>query len=378
MSKRKLILWLLISLLLVSGAVVVAWKAKLFGMTYTAKAYLELAPVNPTIFGAAEKYDPVAFEMFRDTQATLIKTEKVMTAALRDPQLKNLSCIRKADSDDVTGAGAVQWLTEAIRVDVPAKGGGIIVVSASEPADRDDPSMPPGKPAQVIVNAVVQAYMNNVVNTDKEKREQRLSELDKARAMKEGDVRKMRAELKKQEDDAGVADERSLASQVQLAASLYMDFQREFLKMKAEQRVAVGNLREAENVLNELENDQADAEISDYEVISFLNGDSIYRDLRSRLAILESTRPRADSPPSDAKPTEDAKRAQAECEATKAQLDKLYEGTRKMIRDAKLMALRREKRHWQHEVDILAAQGAAFEKEVEKKKEIAESVAALP
>jgi len=230
-----------------------------------------------------------------------------------------------------------------------------------------------GKPAQVIVNAVVNAYVKIVVYGEKDIRLKRLDELGQARTGKEKIVRDLRGQLTSLQKSEEVTDERSLASQVQLAVGMYFEFQRDLLRMKAEQRAAVGNLREAESVLNELENDQADAEISDYEVVSFLNGDSIYRDLRSRLAILESTRPRADSPPSDAKPTEDAKRAQADYEATKAQLDKLYEGTRKMIRGAKLMALRREKRHWQHELDILAGQVAALEKEVEKKKEIAES-----
>ena len=247
-------------------------------------------------------------------------------------------------------------------------------MSATEPADKDDSSMPPGKPAMVIVNAVVKAYMDNVVYREQEKRARRLNELDKIRAMKEQDVRKMRSELKQEEERMGVADERTLTSQVQLAASIYFESQREFQRMKSEQRTLAGNLREAERILNEMENDQEGAAISDLEVVSLLNGDPIFRDLRSRLAVLESTRPQANANPSGSKQSQDANRTQADYEPTKAQLDKLYEGTRKMIRDARLIVLRQEKRHLQNELDISSGQLTAFEKEVEKKKEIAESV----
>ena len=52
-TKIKLMCWLLISVLLVSGAVVFAWKAKLLGKTYTAKAVLQLAPGIPHILPRA-------------------------------------------------------------------------------------------------------------------------------------------------------------------------------------------------------------------------------------------------------------------------------------------------------------------------------------
>jgi len=181
--------------------------------------------------------------------------------------------------------------------------------------------------------------------------------------------------LKKQEDDGGVADERSLASQVQLAVSMYIESQREFLRMKSEQRVAAGKLSEAEKRYNELENDQAATDlIPEADVAMLLNNNSLYRDLQTRLALLQGiNRLHSGAIAPGTKNPAGLNPSQAEYEGAQALLEALRDQTRKMVRDAKLIALKQEKRHWEHEVNTAAVQAAAFEKEVAKKKEIAES-----
>jgi uncharacterized protein involved in exopolysaccharide biosynthesis len=176
MSHRKQLCWLLILVLLASGAVV-AWKAKLLGRTYTAKAYLQIAQREPHILPrASEKYDPVEFEGFCDSQAALIKSPFVIIATLRDAKLKSLTCI----SDQSANHNAIHWLPDAIHVDFPSKNAGVMVVSTTEPDPQD---------AAAIVNAVVKAYMNEVVAADRQKREMRLRELQKIHAEKEVEVR---------------------------------------------------------------------------------------------------------------------------------------------------------------------------------------------
>jgi len=369
MSKGKLMCWLLISILLASVVAVVAWRT-ILPTRYTAKAVVLLAPCEPHILSSAtEKYDPVEFEMFRDNQVSTIKSERVISAALRDPNLKDLQCLKEAEMNH----DAIQWLTDTIHVEVPAKNNGVIYVSATVPADKYDPSLPLGKPAREIVNAVVNAYMKLVIEAERERREIRLDKLQKLHVQKENDVRKKREDLKQDEEKMGVADERGMQTQTQLAVTMYTDFQRDFQRMKAEQRVLVGNLRDVTRMLDEMENDQEGTTISELEVVSFLNGDPVYRDLRSRLVGLEPTRPRPGSGPSGTRQPQDGNRIPTDYEAIRAQLDKLCEGTRKMIRDARIIALRQEKRRVQSELEITTGQLTAFEKQVEQKKEAAES-----
>src|SRR5208337_12560 len=89
-------------------------------------------------------------------------------------------------------------------------------VSATEPADRDDSSMPPGKPAMVIVNAVVKAYMDNIVNCEREKKGRHLSELEDLHVKKDQDVRNKRELLKREQENMNATDERAMMTQVQL------------------------------------------------------------------------------------------------------------------------------------------------------------------
>jgi len=66
-------------------------------------------------------------------------------------------------------------------------------------------------------------------------------------------------------------------------------------------------------------------------------------------------------------------RTQAEFEGTQAQVDALHEQTRKMVHDAKVLALKQEKRRLENEVEISRTQIALFEKEVDKRKEEADN-----
>jgi len=340
---------------------------------YKATASLELAPANPMVLGhsTSEQSQHVfnEFEVFRDNQVNIIKSERVISAALRDPNLKDLQCLKEADEKH----DAIQWLTGEIRVD-PSKNGGYISVSATEPQDEYDPSLPPGKPAREIVNAVVNAYMKLVIDAERERREKRLDELQKLHVQKENDVRKKREDLKQDEDKMGVADERGMQTQTQLAVTMYTDFQREFTRMKGEQRNLAGKLKEATRALEELEADQTGAEVPEVEVAVLLNQNPIYRDLQAQIAVLSGiSRIHSSNIAQGTKIPSGFNRTQMQFEGAQAQLEALREQTRKMVRDSKLITLRHEKSHYQSELEITTGQLTAFEKQVEQKREAAES-----
>ena len=202
-----------------------------------------------------------------------------MIAALRDPNLKNRACIRRQDEKHT----AVEWLTDEVHVDFPGKNNaGVIQVSATEP-DRED--------AAAIVNAVVSAYWNEVVNFEQQQQQKRLTELQKLHAEKEIEVRNKREQLKRELENIGAGDDQTMRARTELAVCVYLDFQREFQRMKLEHRTLVGKLAEAKQTYGELQ----DVEIAEAEVLSLLYGDPVYHDLRSRLANLQSNRPRTNT-----------------------------------------------------------------------------------
>ncbi|MEI8373570.1 MAG: AAA family ATPase [Planctomycetota bacterium] len=327
---------------------------------YKATAVLQLAPSAPIILSktADQQQTTNEFEIFRDTQQSLIKSRFVIMAALRDPKLKNRACILREDANRNT----VAWLTDEIRVDFPAKNAGIMQVSAMEP-DRED--------AAVIVNAVVDAYMNEVVNYDRQQRRDRLSDLQQISAEKENEVRTKREQLKRELENIGAGDDQTMVARSTLAVSMYAAFQQQFQGMRSEHRVLLGRLQEAKRTLAEL----ATAEIPETEVVVLLNSNPIYRDLQSRLTFLEGlSRLHMEAAAPGTKQPVGFARSKAELESAKAQLLTLEQKSTEQVRGAKRIELEREVHRLESRVDISTGQVAAFEKEVERKGNEADSV----
>ena len=136
---------------------------------YTATAYLLVERHQPHILPrTAEKDDPAEFEGYRAMQMQLFKSPYVLMAALRDPNVQEAAGIKREEARH----HAVAWLEKAIRVKCPDKRTGVLTVSLTS----RDPNE-----AAVLVNAVVAAYLNEVVNADRQTRRDRLSDLHNLR-----------------------------------------------------------------------------------------------------------------------------------------------------------------------------------------------------
>ncbi len=331
---------------------------------YKAEALLQLAPTQPRILGrgTADQAMEVQneFEIFRDTQKSLITSRFVIMAALRDPKLKNRACILREDATHNT----IQWLASEIRVDFPAKSAGLMQVSATEP-DRED--------AAVIVNAIVDAYMNEVVNYDRQQRRDRLSDLQQISAEKENEVRTKREQLKRELENIGAGDDETMKSRSTMAFTIYAQFLAELQKMRAEHRALIGKLQETKRALQDLASNVT--EIPETEVVMLLNNNPQYRDLQSRLLMLQQMeKQHMDQVVSGTKPSPGYVRTKADYENTKAQLDTLQQQSRDMVRGAKRIALEQDVRRLESQVQITVEQLAGFEKEVDRKANEADSM----
>ena len=181
---------------------------------YTAVAYLQIHASNPqilfsTVDSRAES-GAGAFEIYRETQQLIIKSRFVLTAALRNPKVKGLPSIEREDERHNT----LIWLSEELKVVFPGKNVEIMQISMTS---RN------AKEAATIVNAVVQAYFEEVVNRERVQRRAHLSELQTIYAEKENDVRTKRSELKLLAEQLGTAETETLSLQQQRALKEYDD-----------------------------------------------------------------------------------------------------------------------------------------------------------
>jgi capsular polysaccharide biosynthesis protein len=172
---------------------------------YTATALLLVAMQEKPILddGACQRFDRDRFDIYKNTQQQLLVSRFVLLAALRKPEAAKLLSVQ---SKQQTG-DPVKWLAGRLRVSFPSKAE-IMEVSLSS----DDP-----KEAANLVNAVVNAYLQEVVNAERDMKRLRLNELDRAFHDRENTIRAKREDLMKLADQTGTSDTATLTLKQKLA-----------------------------------------------------------------------------------------------------------------------------------------------------------------
>jgi hypothetical protein len=130
-----------------------------------ASARLLVAREKPhVLFEAAPRpTEREEYESYRQTQAALVKSRIVLNQALRDPKVANLKMIRQHPLDPA------EWLEGQLQVDYSA-GPDILTISLSG-NDGDE--------LKAIVEAVTQAYLDEMVDMDRKRRNDQAEELRK-------------------------------------------------------------------------------------------------------------------------------------------------------------------------------------------------------
>lgn len=206
---------------------------------YTATATLLITPTQPNLLGGAtERFNLDEFEVFRNTQAALMRQRFVLMAALRNPKMKDLPSVLREDARHNT----IRWLASILHVNLEKKSS-IMTVSVTLPDAGD---------AAAIVNAVVGAYMDEVVNRDQGKRRDRLDSLTAVSAQKEEEVRKLLEELKHEGESTGMVDAKVHDVEPGGRATVAAQFLR--LKLENTERILRGVTDERERLKIELDN----------------------------------------------------------------------------------------------------------------------------
>jgi len=206
---------------------------------HRASAILRIARAEKPIafqMDTAATTDRDRFEIYKNTQQQLVTSRFVLLAALRNPAVAKLPVIRREQEKH----DPVAWLQRHICVHFPGK------------AELMEVSIALGDPqeAATLVNAVVEAYLHEVVNSEIDQRRIRLSELDRAVGEKEQEVRMKREELKKLAAQLGTSDTGALSLKQKLLLEDLQSARQESAHMQSELRRMKSDLASQKAVQN--------------------------------------------------------------------------------------------------------------------------------
>ncbi len=124
-------------------------------------------------------------------------------AALRKPEVYRIPAIRDAQQN----GDPVDWLMRRVSVYFPGRAE-VMAVSVT----RDDPAE-----AQALVKAIVDSYLTEVVSVERDRKRQRLNELNTVCAAKEQDIREKHQQMKSLGLETGTTDTEMLSVRNRLA-----------------------------------------------------------------------------------------------------------------------------------------------------------------
>lgn len=207
---------------------------------YTAVAYLRLDAENrPLIFNTTDQARS-DFKIYKNTHAQLMKTPFVLNAALRDSAMQGYPDIA-AESDPLT------YLQKEVKVTYP-NDGELMEVSFS----ASDATSAIG-----IVNAIVTAFMDEVVENEKGIRIERLKNLRLVYTKAEENVRAKQETLKNLAQLLGTGNSDSLTVAEKSALQQFGQMQENLSEVQFKLMQAEGNLESAKQIATLFEEAQA-------------------------------------------------------------------------------------------------------------------------
>jgi polysaccharide biosynthesis transport protein len=183
---------------------------------YTAFALLKVASTEPRlVFKKAESEQ--SFETYRQTQMAMIQSRFVLNAALRQPGISELETIR-------TKTYPLEWLEDKITVGT-YNSPEILKISL----EGDNP-----EDITKIVNAVKDAYLDEVVLADRKQRITRLNELERIHSETEEKVRQKEQRVESLAKELGTGDSQALSIKHQMALEQISLLRREHARVRFE------------------------------------------------------------------------------------------------------------------------------------------------
>jgi succinoglycan biosynthesis transport protein ExoP len=138
---------------------------------YTTYSIIRVAPQDPRIYYNEDPNGRGDFNSYLKTQAGLLRSHFVLTAALRDPEVASLPMLKQQ-------ADAVRFLEEELQIDF-SDGSELIKPKLA----GDDP-----RAITMIVNAIYRAFFSEVVDAERKRKQARLKQMDDSVASLQRDL----------------------------------------------------------------------------------------------------------------------------------------------------------------------------------------------
>lgn len=181
----------------------------------TASAKLFVPQKPPTFLGAEHPDPPIE----RQTQVELVKSRLVLNAAIRPDEVNRLPVLQAQEDP-------LDWLAKNIRIEF--LGPEILQISLSS----EDPDQ-----AKVLVDAIKDSYLRDIINRSMMERGERLKRLNEMAAGQEESLKRKRNSIRELAKD-GTSDTERRHFQQQLLQAQMAATQSQFSRMKADLRTA--------------------------------------------------------------------------------------------------------------------------------------------
>jgi len=323
------------------------------GPTYTSTSLLRVGFRQPSI--AFPRLEPAAdreFEVYKRTQAELLKAHFVLVPAVRGPDVRDLDVDRRYRDP-------VEWLAENIRVDFPGEAE-IMRVSLSCGDPRE---------AQVLVQAVVDAYLSQVVAVERNQIGDRLDRLQRACSEVSSRVRQRRSEIMQLSELLGTAEGKGASLKQQLAVEQFLELQKEHTRLQADVQRVKAELEMRKAALAGMD----EAEFSELEIDALAQSDPhasqvlVPALVQARRLLAESSIPSKTAP--DAQTIAKLQRYAQDVEK---QLAVRRQELRDKLRQGKATAMKAEIRTLEQQIAVGADMVARTARDVEERQKVAE------
>lgn len=225
--RRALTLGLIVATLAVAVFLVVA------PPTYEAYGLLRVVPTVPRlVFEAPDSGARDFYETYRQTQASLVTSPEVLSAALKRPGVRDLPAIQNA-------ADPVAWLSNRITVEALRDTELLRVALA----------MTDNASAQTLVNAVVDSYMEQVVEGVDADRAKRMALLEQQRETWGKELERKQKRLRELGEQVGTIDNGALGEKQQAMLSRFVKAQSELTRVQLARLAAEADLATLESQL---------------------------------------------------------------------------------------------------------------------------------
>jgi beta-lactamase regulating signal transducer with metallopeptidase domain len=317
---------------------------------YTARSYLRVAMQEKPIAFQSDNQtvDRDRFEIYKNTQQQLVISRFVLLAALRKREVVMLPSVLQAQK----AGDAARWLGRRLSVGFPGKAE-IMEVSVSS----NDP-----QEAAILDRAVVDAYLSEVVNAERDLKRQRFSELDRACVEKETEVRSKREDLKQLAERLGVSDTEALTMRQKLQLEELALYRQELAKNQSELRRLRSELAAQQTLLKGI-----DALNMDDEVELATQVDPVARQLFLELGWRKLSQRDAEETPGGADKPDRAERLQKDIKKLQAAFDAREATMREIVRKKKQLAVRTEIKRLETAIATMTEQAREQQKMVDER-----------